>query len=506
VLRTPSLRPERGFTLVELLVAIFVLLVGLLGVVAMIDHANATTSRTKSREGATALGRTVVEISRGIPYEDLDGTNVIATLQSKSGLEDTDTGTSGHQIDSRNFRYTVAVTTCSLDDPRDGFGTHDAPVVYCPDTDTLPVGDPARDRNPDDYKRVIVEATWRMGQGTSTRTTRQTGLIPNPVGGLGPSIVDLAPTSPNSLVLTAANTPTGTASYRATTSRTPAEVSWSLNGSRQGNATGAGTVWDFTWDLEATRADGSLKFPDCTYIVEAEAFDDKGRAGAPRAITVTVNRKRPATPSDFAGGRNVNGNNVDLEWAPNPECDILGYRVYRGVGGGPINTLVCPASGSYLNAASCVDETAPDPSAGTLQYELVAVDKDENNNVLEGTRTSPITIVEGNSAPTTPTNLVGCIGGTPGCNDIDGNPAGSGSPVLSWDPATDPGGVSSGIFFYRIYRDGNTYADRYHVFFPASGKPLVWLDSRPGAGGHSYRVSAVDTLYGESVLTSPVTP
>jgi prepilin-type N-terminal cleavage/methylation domain-containing protein len=504
--RARSLRAEDGFTLIELLVAIFILLVGLLGVVAMIDRANAETSRTKSREGATSLGRTVVEISRGIPYEELDGANALTTLASKPSLSDADAGTAGHQIDSRNFRYTVAVTTCSLDDPRDGLGTHDAPVVYCADTDTLAAGDPVKDRNPDDYKRVIVVMTWRPSQGASTRTTRQTGLIPNPVGGLGPSVVDLAPTSPNSLVLNAGNTTSGTAAYRATTSRPPAEVSWSLNGVRQGSAAGAGTAWDFTWNLDATRGDGSLKYPDCTYIVQAEAFDDRGRAGSPKAITVTLNRKRPVAPSGFSGGRNLNGDRVDLEWLPNPECDVLGYRVYRTVDGAS-ETLVCPTSGSHLEATACVDESAPPPAAGTLRYQVAAVDKDDSNAIVPGARSAPAhTIVEGNLAPTAPTNLVGCIGGVPGCNDIDGKPAASGSPVISWDPATDPGGVSAGILLYRIYRDGNTYANRYGVLYPAAGKPLVWIDSKPGGGGHSYRVSAVDTLYGESPLTASVSP
>ena len=44
---------ERGFTLVEVMVAIMILLVGVLGVVSMVDGANAVTSKTKAREGGT---------------------------------------------------------------------------------------------------------------------------------------------------------------------------------------------------------------------------------------------------------------------------------------------------------------------------------------------------------------------------------------------------------------------------------------------------------------------
>ena len=502
-----SLRGQRGFTLVELLVAIFILMVGLLGVVAMIDRANAETSRTKSREGATSVGRTVVEISRGIPYDELDGANTIATLQAKPGLDDADDVAAGHQIESRNFRYTVAVTTCSLDDPRDGLGEHEAPVTYCTDTDTLPPGDPVHDRNPDDYKRVTVALTWRPSQGPSTRTARQTGLIPNPVGSLGPSVVDLVPTSPNSLVLNEGNSTAGTASYQATTSRTPAEVSWSLSGVRQGTATGSGTVWNFTWNLDATRADGSPKYPDCVYLVEAEAFDDKGRAGTPKALTVTLNRKRPVKPRDFSGGRNGNGNLVDLEWAANPECDVIGYRVYRRINGGPETQVDgCDTVGGDVNDTTCLDESAPAPALGMLEYMVVAFDKDDANAVARGEPSDWIPIVEGNPPPTAPTNLVGCLGGMPGCNDIEGNPAGTDSPVLRWDAASDPGGISAGILYYRIYRGSATYGDRYDVFYPTAGKPLVWIDSKPDSGGHSYYVTAVDTLYGESGPIGPVSP
>src|SRR5204863_320906 len=63
---------ESGFTIVEVLVAIVLLLVGVLGVVQMIDTANAVTDNTKAREGAVALGRQVLEDPRTITYTDPD--------------------------------------------------------------------------------------------------------------------------------------------------------------------------------------------------------------------------------------------------------------------------------------------------------------------------------------------------------------------------------------------------------------------------------------------------
>ncbi len=55
-------------TLIEVMVATMILLVGVLGTVTMIDGANATTSKTKAREGATHLGRHRKN-DRGCPVE-----------------------------------------------------------------------------------------------------------------------------------------------------------------------------------------------------------------------------------------------------------------------------------------------------------------------------------------------------------------------------------------------------------------------------------------------------
>ena len=46
----------------------FILLVGVLGVVTLVDGANAVTSKTKAREGGTAIARSVIEVSRSIRY------------------------------------------------------------------------------------------------------------------------------------------------------------------------------------------------------------------------------------------------------------------------------------------------------------------------------------------------------------------------------------------------------------------------------------------------------
>jgi hypothetical protein len=121
----------------------------------------------------------------------------------------------------------------------------------------------------------------------------------------------------------------------------------------------------------------------------------------------------------------------------------------------------------------------------------------------DGARSSPITIAESNQAPVAPASLAACVGGNTGCLDDNGNAAPTGSIAVSWAPSVDPD--LDPIHFYRLYRGGTSYGDRYDVLFPTTGKPLIFIDSDPASGANTYYVSAVDTKFGESALTGPVT-
>jgi prepilin-type N-terminal cleavage/methylation domain-containing protein len=498
--RWPTLASQRGMTIIELMVSVVVLAVGILGTVAMIDTSNANTSKTKAREGSVNLARGLLEIARGMPYKDLTALELLNTIDDRSGFADA-SGASGHQISSRNFLYTVAVEVCLVDDPKDGYGEREdtSNPPYCTDNSAIPSGDPLRDRNPDDYKRVAMTFSW-IANGVSS-TARQTGVISNPVGGLGPSIVDLEITAPTAGI-TNISTPATTASFQATTSLSAAEVDWSIESQSKGKAAGGPVTWTFDWNLVETKPDGTLLYPDCTYLIGAEAFDDKDRSGAPKALTINLNRIAPVRPTGLEGGRNLNGDRVDLQWSKNRECDITGYRVYRGTAADNTPTLVCSTP---ANVQECVDEPGPAPAPGTTYYyRVLATDTAPNLSIREGVFSDPIAIGEGNTPPTGVTNLSVCSGGNPGCTDIDGNLVAGGANALSWDAASDSDGT---IYFYRIYRNGNAYGDRYSVLFPVSGKPLVFVDSSPSAGGgNSYWISAVDNAFGESPLLGPVSP
>jgi prepilin-type N-terminal cleavage/methylation domain-containing protein len=493
------LTDQRGFTLIEVLVGIMLLLVGVLGVVSLVDGANAVTSKTKAREGGTNLARSVIEVSRSIRYRDLTAASLEAALDSRPGLEDANPTAPGYTLRSRDVNYQMTISVCSLDDPKDDTGTRPAGVTFCADSD--PPGATTRDRNPDDYKRVRVTLVWETRRTTQSIT--QTSSIINPVGGLGPSVIGLTMTSPPNGVVNDAvriDTEVDSATFRATTSTLAAQVTWSVKGALQGDATGGPVQWNFTWDF-VDAADNILWY-DCNYSLQADAFDNQGRAGAPRALTVILNRRAPIAPTQVAGGRNGSGNYVDLQWSTNPECDVVGYRVYRSLdptqNGAPI-TCMGQTDPIYTIKDECIDDTAP---AGVpLYYRVRAVDKLQNLTPREGDFSAQVVVNGANSTPSIPQNVNTCIGGAVGCLAPDGKPAPSGQIVVRWDPSTDTDGT---VQFYRVYRDGTAYTNRHDQFFP-DGPIIAWLEYKaPDGSPHTYRITAVDDDFGESGLSDPV--
>jgi prepilin-type N-terminal cleavage/methylation domain-containing protein len=489
-----------GFSLIEVLVSVTILLVGVLGVVAMVDGANALSSQTKARESATSVARSIVEVGRGVQYRSLTTNELLAALEARPALADS-RPQAGHTVASAGFFYDLSLQVCSMDDPKDGLGLGDDTVEFCPESQHAASSLSATDRNPDDYRRIATTLTWQHGGGDET--VKQTSIVSNPVGGLGPSVIRLDAASVTGTPKTVTNPAMTVVPFDAETSSNALDVEWSVNGDPRDNADPVGASqrnWTFTWDIAGST--GGPYYHDCTYVVTAEAFDDAGRAGSPRSLTIVLNRNLPTDPSSVEGGRNGNGARVDLEWEPNPECDVLGYRVSRTTGDpvtGPWTEVTCMGqTGSYHLETSCLDEGAPD--GGPLRYRVIAVDTPPDGGAPRpGDASAPLLVAEGTPVPGAPTGVSACLGGTPDCTEPDGTPAADGVTVIRWSaPAED-------VYFYRIYRDGATYADRVGAFFPGGGDALAWTDPDSPDGSHSYRVSAVNTSFGESFLSDPVT-
>lgn len=468
-------RSQAGFTLVELMVSAFILLVGMLGLLSVMQRGISTTALNSQRVAATNLAREIVENARATDYDQLTPAQLLAALQSKPNMG----SGSPWKIVRRNTTYTVAASVCTFDDPADKVAAV-APANQCTPAPSGTTGD----ANGDDFRRVTLTMTW-TGRGT-TRTVQQSAMIVNPSGGLGPRITGQVLNPAGSVGPASANVVTF-----VVVSSVAAAVHWNADdGQSNGNATAndaTGTNWTIAWDLKAAGSAGAVL--DGTYSVIAQPFDDRSIPGDSKVGTVVVNRQTPWPPSPFEGGHDTrSGDWVDLQWGFNPERDILGYRVYWAGADGTARTAddvrVCPSAadgaGSTLDSAtsSCADLAPPH---GATRYYVVAIDRDLAGALREGAPTV-LDVAAASSRPDAPLNLLAHA---------------TANPSLTWDPPS-----SGTAAFYRIYRNGTDRGDRVGV--AGTTPPLAFSDFDVSSGTHQYWVTAVDSTYNESDPLGPV--
>lgn len=365
---------QRGFTIIEVMVAATLLVIGVLGTMAMVDSSNAQTRLSGGREGATNLAREVVEGARSIGYDELLPASVNPRLQALPGL----TSLSGTTwtVKRRGITYTISTSLCSVDDPKDGYGSH-AGASYCADSSSTGT----TDAQAEDFKRLTVDVTWPRNAGT--QSMRQVALIDSPAS-KGPRVAALIATNATPQDAPKITSPTLTpASFKATAPPGVDSMVYSLDGVDKGSATKApnGTDWTFDIPLPASLSDGG-------YDVSVRAVDARGVVGPSFSIPMTLIRSAPEAPSGLVGGPNtiyVGGapkQVTELEWNANSERNVIGYRVYNAG-----STLVCPASAQTLSLKlSCIDQTVG--NGGT--YTVRALYRNAADVVTEGP-SAPVT-------------------------------------------------------------------------------------------------------------------
>jgi type II secretory pathway pseudopilin PulG len=461
-------RSDAGFTIIEVMMACLVLVVGMLGVLSLVSGSLRTTKVNSERVGAANLARRLIEQARTLDYEDLTGLRVPPLLQASGELGSGSPWT----FEARGVTYTITSSSCTYDDPTDGLASPPPDGVCLPQ----PAGSPG-DSNGDDFRRTTFSVAWlKAGASGSPATVTQTMLEANPSGGLGPRIVSFTP------VTQTITTSVSSVSVDWTT--TPAEsLRWTVDdGASAGSSSGL-TSFRSTWDIGSTGSGSSSEILDGSYQISAQPFDDRGIAGEVKRADVVLNRRRPYAPTSFAGGQDTRLGLVDLQWSPNRERDILGYRVVRVGLFADVQVCPDPSVGAMLApaATSCAD-TAPPAALAT--YRLVAIDRAVNNLPRDGDIATLVTLLPSLRPAAPGTLAVATV---------------NGAPRLSW---TAP--ASGSVSFYRIYRDGTDvgYADRYDR---TSGAETTYVDTDAAPGPHRYWITAVNGSFNESTPIGPVT-
>jgi prepilin-type N-terminal cleavage/methylation domain-containing protein len=133
---------EDGMTIIEVMVAMVILLVGVLGTVSLVETGLLSTSRTTAREQGTNLARDLVERSRQVDYTSMTLGLAPATLRATLPASEVSAlSGSTFTVTRRGVVYTVTVFACSIDDPTDGAGVGDTTFCAVPTTPRQP-GDP----------------------------------------------------------------------------------------------------------------------------------------------------------------------------------------------------------------------------------------------------------------------------------------------------------------------------------------------------------------------------
>ena len=387
---------ESGFTLVEVIAAAMVLLVGMLGTLTLVEGAARATSSAGALEAATSLGREVLEKSKQVAYADLTTAAVQTKLKADPDLVSTQPAK--WTISRRGVEYTVSVSVCAIDDAADGFGSRDG-GSFCAG---LPAAGTA-DRQAEDAKRVTVALTW--GSGRRIRHATRSALRTSRTGADAPRITSMSvssPTVPSPTAPVITNSGTSAATLAMAATSTTARVVISVGGVDVGNASSAGNARDWTYSLAISG------MQDGTYEVGARAIDALGIASEVVTIPLVLDRFPPPAPAGLMSGRNeviknaVRSSVVELDWLPTDQPKVIGYRTYR-----PDGTLACPGSmTATVLTSSCMDFT---PQTGT--YQVAAIYRNAAGTLLEGARANAaIAAATGRTfyLGTTTANATGC--------------------------------------------------------------------------------------------------
>lgn len=482
---------DAGFTIVEALVAALILTIGLLTTFMMLDASTHASADVRAREGAVTLARQITEDARSIPYAEISGSTIVSTLQSMPGLANSTTGSTWKIVRNR-VTYTITVSVTPVSDSKDTSGAVD-------------------------LQEIAATVSWRTFQGkshqyTETTTLSKAGQDP----GLIASGLALAQADQTEAGISCPSTPTPCTAPVVTSSGITAlqfqvnapsgttAIIWSLNGGKQtswaGTTPSSGSPWvSAPWSLSGVS--------DGTYTVGAQAEDANGVAGPTVSIQVRLIRNVPSAPQvtsyGFNSGFMVNGaatTVAEIQWNPNPELNVVGYRIY-----GPESSTqsICTTSTTSFSSscgpnAWCSSPTAcVDLNGGNYQnsanpaYTVKALYYDANNNLQEGNSTS-VTLAAGTPVPPPAVALVSLSVVTQPDNTA----------VITWTPAT--GGTP--VSFYRIYRDGDNYTNRYDILLASSCSATCTYHDTSRTSSHSYYITAVGgTTPGSDMAESPAT-
>ncbi|MEA2368658.1 MAG: hypothetical protein QOH38_1376 [Thermoleophilaceae bacterium] len=549
--RVRQISGSAGFTLIEVMMAIGVILVAVLGMVTLMERASSQSGTAKMRQTANNVLRDLLDAGQGLPYSQITSSTIVSALQTRGFADDVPSTPATWDIKRNGVTFSVTAAVCTVDDPSDGKATHPAASNFC--TDSL-AG--TGDSNGDDYRRVTLSITPPTGLGTSITGTTIVGqnrtANPGGTGGGAGSTIDIASIAIDTTKTTLYNgqvarcpgnflsCPSGaygngpTAStvspksvwFTATTAATAQKVKFAVDGQVFATTSGPATTFAAQWNLPDAQPDGP-------YTVTAQVFDSSGNTALsdPKPVSVTLNRYLP-DPNAWipVAGRNhlylqsgsTTSGTPEVEFYPSNTAgvridhDVIGFQTLRFVGAA---SGVNACSTNSMLIRGCQDTGAPTrPTSGsvpTVKYRVTpyALNADGTQQLGNGNPPLSADVNVADTRPCSPRNLTATRslttitftwtlpGNITGCTPVTGDPD-AGDCVDFFRIYTKSAGVTAFGYLDRVDRTpfGNPSTPCGASAAESSNTITLWEGT---STPKSYQLTAVDTKLDESI---PVVP
>lgn len=398
------LNDEAGFSLIELVAALSLLGFGFFALAGAASTGARLLVEGRQRQAATEIASREIEHLRNFSYDQVV---LQDTPPTSSEPRDPDYHVSADQT---QYDYTGnGDWEDLLIDATDGSIIHHETVIVGSTTLTVHrfitwVDDP-NVTGTQDYKRVTIAVVYRAPIDTgSSRTITASALFTTGniiVGGtsLGPSEgTDATPLPEESLPSTTcdgdSSPPSGsfsilsgtgasegfTASETVTISLSPSDDCTPITARFSNDGIVFGDP--VTYDPANPTATWTVPTGDGSKSVWTKYADANGNAQVFGPKSITLDQTSPTVPGTLTKSVSCSGDErtVTLSWGASSDTNLVGYRVYRSIDGGPFEVLLTTSS---LSGSDTHKKTLD-----SVQYRVVAYDKAGN----EGSPTNVVAV------------------------------------------------------------------------------------------------------------------
>jgi type II secretory pathway pseudopilin PulG len=405
VTRAPN--GEEGLTIVEVMVALSLFALVIVGLVTSSNGGLRLVGSSKARQTATEVANATLERARSTPYDVL-AMRTGETYEVDPDSPDANVSGGGASYDAGAGPEDLVV----LDDSDEELHHTENTVSGIALDVYRYVTWVAVDTEPEAYKRVTVVVQW-SGQapgGGPNRVTLSTFINADGISWTvsGSTTATTSPSSSSTSTSTTSTTASSTCGATDVTGPTGSITILAGTGANQGytavpTVTLALTASDPCGPISMEFSNNGLSYSGLEAFSSSKAWTLAGSDGTKTvwvryadgrnnssvaSAQIQLDTSRPTTPGGFTLASITGGNAVKLTWTSSSDTSpgvLVGYRVYRRIGSGPFANRA-PSVGAPCSTSPCEWNESVDKRV-TYSYYVVAYDAAGNESLPTPTMT-----------------------------------------------------------------------------------------------------------------------